>query len=97
MSIKGIWIPTPIQWDGRSKNYNGKVDRMMTKREICEAFGITPTNSERYKIYKKEGDDPFPEYEKLREYSNPYHKYAVFKASEVQDLLDNLEIDRSKN
>jgi len=85
--IKAVFIPVPIQWEGKPKNYDQKVDRMMTKKEVCEVFGVKPTNPERKKIF-----------ERLNEYNNPYSKFAIFKASEVQNLLTiDLEIDRSQN
>ena len=84
--IKAVFIPVPIQWEGKPKNYDQKVDRMMTKREVCDAFGVSSTNPERKKIFGR-----------LNKYNNPFSQTAIFKASEVQDLLNTLEIDRSQN
>ncbi len=80
-------VPIPSEfWEPEAKIYDGGLDRMMTKKEVCEAFGVSATNPERFKIFNK-----------LNEHSNIANKHAIYKASELQDLLNNLEIDRSKN
>ena len=82
-----VFIPLPDFFEEESPKINSdNIDRMMKKNEVAEVFHVSPTNPERHKIF-----------DALTKYHNLYNKHAVYKASEVQELLSSLVIDRSKN
>ncbi|MGW8169663.1 MAG: hypothetical protein ACWGHH_06630 [Sulfurovaceae bacterium] len=55
-------------------------DKMITKKEVCEIFGVTQGNKERKKIF-----------EQLPQYENNWNKYAIFKLSDAMELLSKIQ------